>query len=361
VDYADALPSALDETAGDTEILERWLYACGGLADDRGAVLTADLNGDDVEDYVIFPTVISDVGLGPDGAQGGVYIFHGLPGGGYELAASPEVFGKPVPLTIEDVNGDGNVDVAWTVEGCSTFCMLETQIVTWDGEDYVSLIAPGAAIAEGEASFEDIKAVESATGKALVLRGGVSGTPEGGLTVEHEEVWQSIDGAPFRRISWEYDPEDEASNCLGLRLIEADVALQASDVLGYGPAFEKYARTLEPGLEACSIFGLTPDDELALLQGLANFRFIQVQALDDDLEAAQASLNYFTEQLPGSPYAEAAQRWLDEFTTSADAATACDSIASILEENPDMWQITDHFGYNHPALAAEQICFVPAQ
>jgi hypothetical protein len=23
------------------------------------------------------------------------------------------------------------------------------------------------------------------------------------------------------------------------------------------------------------------------------------------------------------------------------------------------WQITDHFGYNHPALAPEEICFVP--
>ena len=361
VDYADALPIALDVTAGDTEILERWLYACGGLAEDRGALLTADLNADDIEDYVIFPTVISDVGLGPDGAQGGVYIFHGLPGGGYELAASPEVFGKPVPLAIEDLNGDDNVDVAWTVEGCSTFCMLETQIVTWDGAEYVSLIQPGATIASGEASFEEIKTVDTATGKALVLRGGVSGTPEGGLTVKHEEVWQSIDGAPFRRISWQYDSEDEGSNCLGLRLIEADVALQAADVLGYGPAFEKYARTLEPGLEACSIFGLTPDDELALLNGLANFRFIQVQALDGDLEGAEASLNYFTEQLPDSPYVQAAQQWLDEFAASGDAAAACDMVYSIFEDNPDMWQITDHFGYNHPALAAEQICYVPTQ
>ena len=28
-------------------------------------------------------------------------------------------------------------------------------------------------------------------------------------------------------------------------------------------------------------------------------------------------------------------------------------------DNALLWQITDHFGYNHPALAAEQICYAP--
>ena len=104
---------------------------------------------------------------------------------------------------------------------------------------------------------------------------------------------------------------------------------------------------------------LQMNQELQLLQGLGNFRLIQVQALDEDLEGAQASLAYFAEQLADSPYVAAAQEWLAAFIASGDAAQACEAIASILEENPDMWQITDHFGYNHPALAAEQICFVP--
>ncbi len=358
-DYAEALPLALAATSGDTEILQRWLYACGSLADDRGAVVTADLNGDALDDFVVFPTVVSDVGLGPDGAQGAVYILHSEPGGEYSTVASPEVFGEPSPLAIEDLNGDGNLDVAWTVEGCSTFCVLETQIVSWDGEEYSSLILPGAAIASGEAAFEDVQAGDVGSGKAMVLRGGVSGTPEGGLTVAHEEVWQSVGGAPFQRVNWVYDRDAEGSNCLGLRLVEADVALQAANVLGYGPAFEKYAQALEPGMEACSIFGLQPEEELALLQGLANFRLIQVQALDEDLEGAQASLDFFAESLDGSPYVQAVQLWLEEFVASGDATAACGAVATILEENPDLWQITDHFGYNHPALAAEQICFAP--
>lgn len=359
VDYAAVLPAVLEDAGGDEESVQRWLYSCGALTDDRGAVVVADLNGDEADDFVLFPTVISDVGLGPDGAQGAVYILHSEPDGGYGLAASPEVFGEPSPLAIEDLNADGNVDVAWTVEGCSTFCMLEVEIATWDGEEYASVVAPGAAIAAGEATFVPIEEGDVGAGKSLVLSGGVSGTPEGGLTVPHEEVWQSVDGGPFQRIRWVYDRDASGSDCMGLRMVEADVALQASDVLGYGPAIELYAEALDPNLQACSIFGLQPEDEFDLLQGLASFRLIQAQALGGDTEAAQTSLDLMTMGMPDSSYTEAAQQWLSEFSASADAEAACSAIASILEENPDLWQITDHYGYNHPALAAEQICYSP--
>ena len=229
--------------------VRRWMYACGALSDERGSVIAADLNGDAVDDFVVFPTVISDVGLGPDGAQGAVYIFHSQPDGSYALAANPEVFGEPAPLAIEDLNGDGNLDVAWTVEGCSTFCVLEVQIVSWDGDEYVPFIQPGAAIAAGQAALAPVGDGDPGTGQALVLTGGVSGTPEGGLTVAHEEVWQSVDGEPYQRIRWVYDRTAEGSDCMGLRLVEADVALQASDVLGYDPAIELYTARVgsEPG------------------------------------------------------------------------------------------------------------------
>ena len=146
---------------------------------------------------------------------------------------------------------------------------------------------------------------------------------------------------------------------MGLRLVEADVALQASNVLGYEPAIELYTAALDPSLAACSIFGLRPDEELALLQGLASFRLIQAHALAGDSEAAQSTLGLVTVGMPDSPYVTAATQWLAEFEVSGDAEAACDAIDSIFEENPDLWQITDHYGYNHPALAAEQICYVP--
>jgi hypothetical protein len=53
----------------------------------------------------------------------------------------------------------------------------------------------------------------------------------------------------------------DGANCLGLRLVEADVALQA--------ATELYTKTIDPSRQACSIFGMAANEELPLLQGLA--------------------------------------------------------------------------------------------
>ncbi len=359
-DFGPALPGVLAELDADQNAISEWLTHCGAMDEGRGAVLSQDLNGDEIADFIVFPTIVSDVGLGPDGAQGSVHILHGRPDGGFSLAWSPEVFGQPQPLAVDDLNMDGLLDIAWTVEGCSTFCVVDTQIVSWDGTEYAPMIEPGSAIAEGVAEFVSIADGQPGSGYELIVSGGVSGTPEGGLTTSHTETWQSIDGQPYRRIGWQYDRESTGSKCQGLRMIEADVALQASDVLGYDPAIELYNQALGPNLEACSIFGLRPDEELELLQGLASFRLIQAQALSGDVANAQSSMDLLTTGMPGSKYATLAQQWLTDFVASGNAEKACNSIASMLEENPELWQITDHFGYSHPALAAEQICFVPS-
>jgi hypothetical protein len=34
-------------------------------------------------------------------------------------------------------------------------------------------------------------------------------------------------------------------------------------------------------------------------------------------------------------------------------------VQPIFDKNEKLWQITDHFGYNHPPMAAEQICYIP--
>ena len=305
----------------------------------------------------------SDLGFGPEGAQGAVLLYHGNAEQGYDLVYSPDVFGQPTIVTTGDVNGDGSVDLAWTVEGCSTFCIKEVQVITWDPDkgEYVSIIDPGATIAEGVVRFEELPVGAPGKGKQLVLEGGVSGTPEGGLAVPHTEVWQSIAGLPFRRLSWSYDRETSGSSCVGLRLIEADVALQASDVLGYGPAADAYRGALDPALHACSIFGIPGDQELKIIQGLGYFRLMETEALSGTLESAKQTLETLTAAQPDETYTKAATQWLAEFEQSSSAAAACAAVQKIFDQETLSWQITDHFGYNHPALAPEQVCFTPKE
>ena len=198
-------------------------------------------------------------------------------------------------------------------------------------------------------------------GKQLKLVGGVSNTPEGGLSVPHTELWQSVDGGPFQRISWLYDRSVEGNDCLGLRLIEADVALHASSVLGYDDAIAAYEAAFAPELKACSIFGVDGTEELVGLQGLASFRLVQAQVLEQRMDDARASLESLTLGQPEGAYTKAATDWLAEWEVSFDAQAACDAVQPVFDANEQMWQITDHFGYNHPALAAEQLCFVPTE
>lgn len=362
-DYTTALPNVLAGVSGSITGVQQWMVGCGAMTDTRGALAKGDFNGDGESDFLVLPVVISDLGFGPNGTQGAVLLYNGAGDNEWRLAASPEVYGQSNLLAVEDLNNDGKTDLAWTVVGCSTFCVTEVQIVAWDAEEaeYVSMIQPGATLFEGSAAFEAVPSTGPGQGKQLKLVGGVSNTPEGGLSVPHTELWQSVEGAPFQRISWTYDRTVEGNDCLGLRLVEADVALQASAVLGYDEAIAAYEGAFEPELKACSIFGIDGTDELVFLQGLASFRLVQTQVLEQNMEAARLSLEALLLGQPDSAYTKAATEWLAEWEVSFDAQAACDVVQPIFDENEQMWKITDHFGYNHPALAADQVCFVPRE
>lgn len=366
-EYGPAGELAINATEGNFTELKEWMISCGVMTEEQGAIVVQDVSNDGFEDIILYPVTVSEAGYGPDGAQGSVLIYHQIQRENdadeieFVLAASPDVFGEPEPLGIEDYNADGLTDIAWTVKGCYTFCVTEVQLLSWNGEYYIVNIMPGATIAEGEATFRPVTMPRNslAQGRELVLSGGVSGTPEGGLSVPHEEVWQSIDGGPYQRVSWTYDRENEYNDCMGLRLVEADIALQTAAVNGYAQAIELYTNAINPLLKACNIYGMPQENEIIALQGLASFRLIQAQGLSSDFESADVTLDALTRGQPDGVFTAIAKKWLGDYRVNEDPAAACAVIQPQIDENDLIWQITDHYGYNHPALAPEQICYQP--
>jgi LysM repeat protein len=361
IDYAVVFPKVLEQT-DDPLVLEAWLRVCRALTDSRGAFVAYDLNQDGQEELLVLPTIISDTGFGPGGAEGMIMIFHADAEGGYGAVFVQEVYGQPSVLAVDDVNEDGRIELIWQVESCSTFCVTGVQSLNWDeeSESYLPGVLPGAATANAKVTIEPVAEGDPGVGQQIRLVGGISGTPGGGLEVAHEEIWQSVDSRQFRRISWLYDREAEDGDCLGLRLVEADIALQAADILGYEPAIEIYSEALAgEELRACSLLDMEEEIELSLLRGLATFRLVQAQALNGDADAAASTLSILEKAQPDSKYAAVAALWLESYSESADAAAACEGLQATFLASSELWQITDHYGFDHPALAAEQICFVP--
>ncbi len=358
VAYGDVLPDVLAATGPDVAAITAWLAGCN--ADSAEApVVVSELNDDGLPDIIVLPTLTSDLGLGPNGAQGAVLIFLGQTDGEYALASAPESYGAPTLLAVEDLNLDGLMDVAWTVTVCATSCALEVQIVTWHGEEFVPMIQPGAMVAEGAARFVPLLPNEPGQGMALELTGGVSGGEGSGLAVAHSESWQSIDGAPYGRVQWRYATDAPDSECLGLRLVEADAAMQAAPLIGYAAAIQAYGNVLAGSTEACSLYGMDPSEEIRLLQGLAIFRLVQAQTYSGDVEGAVTALTGWLEAQMDNPYSAVVVDWSAAFESDGDGQAACAAVRAAFDTTPALWQVTDQFGYDHPALGADQICYVP--
>ncbi|MXY94636.1 MAG: LysM peptidoglycan-binding domain-containing protein [Caldilineaceae bacterium SB0670_bin_27] len=349
-------------------LLDAWLQACDAMGDGRGGLLVYDLNQDGLKDVIAMPSAVSDDGYGPGGAEGVVLILHQRDDGRFETVYSPEIEGLPRILAIGDANGDGRAELIWQLERCTTFCLLTVEAITWDSEAaaYLSVIGPGAAIAEGEVLVDIVEDESSDLPRIrrLWFSGGVSGREEKGLDIPHTEIWYSMDGTPVRRHTWSYDRANDASNCLGLRLIEANVALQSAGPEGnrasYATAIEMYKDTLEsPDLEPCSVQGTAREEETTLLRGLANFRLVQVLTLNNQRSEAESLLETLEEEQPENRYTEAARAWLAAYTSVPNPVAACAAVMSIFLDSPQLWQITEEFGRDHPSLSMRQVCYVP--
>ncbi|MCY4118305.1 MAG: LysM peptidoglycan-binding domain-containing protein [Caldilineaceae bacterium] len=377
-DYRTALPAAanLASTAssgsGDQqdppESIATWLRSCDALSDERGGLLFHDLNWDGLRDLIAAPAITGAGGYGRNGTEGVLLILHQLEDGSFQTAYDPKERGEPKLLALGDANGDGQPDLVWQRERCTTYCLLHVEVITWDREtgSYRSILGTDATIAEGTAlvdvaSFGDTTLPQI---RRLWLRGGVSGMDEDGLAVSRTEIWYSIDGSPLRRYTWSYDRTDEASNCLGLRLIEANVALQAAgqrgNPSGYATAIEMYREILElPSLKPCSTQGTDPEEEMELLRGLANFRLVQALTLNDERPEAEALLESLAEEQPENRYGRAARSWLTAYYSVPNPVAACAAVMSVFLDSPELWQITEEFGDDHPGLNFRQVCHVP--
>jgi len=358
--YPTMIGTVLNGLKGDLLLVETWLRLCEVVTDQAGALQAADLNGDGKSDVVALVVGPDDTGMGPDRKASRLMIYYPSFGDACSLVVMPPTVGVGSLLALEDINMDGKLDLAWVDTVCNFLCLSTVEVLSWDGDFVNSHIRKGATIANGEVRLAPVPTTNPGQGQQIIMAGGISGLIAEEQQVDRVELWESIQGAPFQRVWFEYNPHNPASGGMGLVLVEADVVLEGASAYGYGPALQLYRDALDdPTLQACSITGTPPATELNLLRGLAYFRLVQAHALTGDMRSALQVLEEMQSELSENPFTAIAQEWRTAYATTAHSVTACQIVLPLVQAEPSTWQVTDIFGMDHPSETESTLCFVP--
>lgn len=358
--YPKMIERLLNGLAGDLILVETWMRICDVMTDEYGALREGDLNGDGHADVVAIVARPEEQGQGPGKKASRMMVYYRSFGPAFNLIFQPPTSGLGRLLALEDLNADGKQNLAWVDEVCNFLCLSTVEVLAWDGDHVNNFIRKGAVIANGSVRLAPVPTTNPGQGKQIVLEGGTSSLIDGERQIDREELWESVNGAPFRRLWIQYDPANAASRCLGLALVEADVALDAAVAYGYGPALQAYRDILDdPTLTACSITGTPAAVELRLLRGLAFFRLIQGHALDGDMRSAMLVVEELNREMPDNPYTAIARAWREAYAAAAHPVLACQAALPLIQAEPSTWQVTDVFGVDHPSETENTLCFVP--
>ncbi len=358
--YPAMIETVLNGLKGDLLLVETWLRLCETVSDQGGALRSGDLNGDGKDDVVALVVGHDDKGLGPDRQGSRMMVYYQSFGDAYSLIFMPPTLGVGALLALEDINVDGKLDLTWVDTVCNFLCLSTVEVLSWEGDFVNSHIRKGATIANGTVRLAPVPDTNPGQGQQIIMEGGISGLVADEQQVNRMELWESIQGEPFQRVWFEYDPENPASRCMGLVLIEADIVLEGASAYGYGPALQLYQDVLhDPTLRACSITGTPPETELSLLRGLSYFRLVQIHALTGDMRAALMTLDDMESELSDNPFLAIARDWRAAYAAVAHPVTACQTVLPLIQAEPATWQVTDIFGMDHPSEMESTLCFVP--
>jgi hypothetical protein len=330
-----AEPSGLDAVVA-------FLTACNALVEEGVAV--TDLSGDGVDDLV---AVYQNPAENQIFVEGDLVIFNSTDDG-YVLAYRARAAGEVRLITVDDINLDELPDVVWvdTTCGAST-CFDTVNVRSWDGTTWGDWTDGTITMAYAEITIEDVS--EVGLGDEIALEGGIYGSVGAGPQRSRTEVWASVEGDPYSLVEKAYSQTE----CLYHTVLDANRAFLDAPQNGFEAAIALYTQAVEDdALIKCWV----RNDELAELRSFSLFRLALIAAYSDDSATAEAHIATLAEQFPGSIYDEVGQLWLESFTTSGDAALACEDVTAFAEEDSAAWEMLADYGYTNPSFEAIDVC-----
>ena len=197
------------------------LRACEVLNEDN--VRTGDWNGDGVDDWAIgLQNPLSDAAR----PETELLIFMSEDDN-FVLRYQARPAGQVSMLAADDINLDGKPDLAWVDTTCGASTCFDTVVVrSWDGDNWADWTDNTIVMAYGEIKLEEAR--DAAQGSEIILQGGEYGSVGAGPQRARTEVWGSVEGAHYQLL----DKVDERSNCLYVKVLDANEALNRHQEIG---------------------------------------------------------------------------------------------------------------------------------
>lgn len=316
-DIAGGLPSAFQE---------RWR--------DRAEAFVADLDANGEADYLVAIKFGPRIGVDTLSGffwvhrSGGAFELVPLPGWVYDYEEEPNIRALyPTVLAIEDLNGDGQAEVAYTVSTCgASTCFERLRVLSWQDGRWKDLLVTGGWVPQnGRWVIRD----DDGDGIAeLVATDTGPGSAGMGPSVPYEIHFQLRHGefVPVEEVlpeGPEYMGEEFRSVkywLFGQRLLRAY-------------RFTEAVRMLE-----CLAGCVDEENPWVDYRPFALFRAGMVHALLDDVERARELWDQLVEQFPDHPLSQDVAQLRQVIKTRDDIWLGC----AWLDENGQDWAAHEH-------------------
>ena len=339
--YADTIVTYLNDSQGDEDglraMLEKW-QALRRVTD----LLRVDVDDDSAGELVMVVVDPSpDYGVNLRGDVLVVDKDEQLYSLAYS-AAGESLLLDPALIEIDDLNGDGHTEMAFSSTSCGAHtCFTTVHIVASGTGQYQDLTGGGIEMSYVEPSFVDW---DGDGVRELIMYGGTIGSVGAGPQRERTEVykWNGTAYVPSETV---YD----YSNYLYYKVLDANQALLNGN---YEGAVALYREAIDnPELDVWMEEGERDD-----LAAFSRYRLTLTYLLLGEAASAQATRDELLGAQPDNIYAQVLNVLWDAYKRDADLKVACEQVGEFAAAHPETVEVLVDYGYGNPTFTPEEVC-----
>jgi tetratricopeptide (TPR) repeat protein len=257
-------------------------------------------------------------------------------------AAGESLLLDPALIEIDDLNGDGHTEMAFSSTSCGAHtCYTTVYIVASGTGTYQDLTGGGIEMSYVEPSFVDW---DGDGVRELMMYGGTIGSVGAGPQRERTEVYR-WDGTAYVLSETVYD----YSNYLYFKVLDANQALMDGN---YEEAVALYREAIDnPNLDVWMEEG--ERDELA---AFSRYRLTLTYLLLGEAASAQATRDELLGAQPDNIYALVVSVLWNSYESDADLKVACEQVGELAAAHPETVGVLADYGYGNPTFTPEEVC-----